>query len=110
MHYDFWEIWLIMVAIGVGTFLVRFSFLWFFGRGKVRPEIQQALRFVPAAVLSALIVPSFAFSQQGTFSLGNPRLWAGLIAAIVASRSRNILLTIASGLGALWIITLFYAP
>lgn len=102
MRSDPLTIWLTMFAIGAGTFLIRFSFIWFFGRGDVRPAIQRVLRFVPPAVLTALILPSFVFSQHASFSIGNPRMWAGLVAAIVASRSRNILLTISAGMGTLW--------
>ena len=99
-------LWLTMLAIGLGTFLIRFSFIWVFGRGAVRPEVQRVLRFVPASVLSALVLPSFVFPQQAPFSIENPRLWAGLIAAVVAWRTRNMLLTIAAGMASLWIISL----
>ncbi len=98
------RLWLTMIVIGVGTFMLRFSFIWLFGRGKVRPEIEQLLKFVPAAVLAALALPAFVFSSE-TFSYANPRLLAGLIAAIVAWRSRNVLLTISAGMGALWLMT-----
>ncbi|MDT8444304.1 MAG: AzlD domain-containing protein [Desulfuromonadales bacterium] len=103
MRLDPSAIWLIMLSIGAGTFLIRFSFIWFFGQGKVRPGIQRVLRLVPAAVLSALILPSFIFSQQANFSVANHRMWAGLVAAIIASRSRNVLLTISAGMGTLWL-------
>ncbi len=101
-------VWLIMITIGIGTFLIRFSFIWFFGRAAVRPGIQRALRFVPAAVLSALILPSFALSEQVGFSFANHRMWAGLVAAVIAWRSRNILLTISVGMGALWLCSLLW--
>ena len=51
-------LWLIMLGIGIGTFLLRFSFIWLFSRGEVHPTVQRVLRFVPASVLSALILPS----------------------------------------------------
>jgi branched-subunit amino acid transport protein len=79
-------LWLTMLAIGLGTFLIRFSFIWVFGRGAV--------------------LPSFVFPQQAPFSVENPRLWAGLIAAAVAWRTRNMLLTIAAGMVSLWIVSL----
>ena len=105
MRLDAPTLWLTMLVIGVGTFLIRFSFIWYFGRGQLRPEIQRILRFVPAAVLSALIVPSFFISQQAGIALGNPRLWAGLVAAAVAWRARNVLLTISAGMATLWLFS-----
>lgn len=108
MRPDSTAIWLIMLTIGAGTFLIRFSFIWLFGRGEVRPGLQRVLRFVPAAVLSALIVPSFFLSQQAGFSLANHRMWAGLVAAVIASRSQNVLLTISAGMGTLWLCSYFW--
>lgn len=103
MRLDSATLWLTMLGIGGGTFLIRFSFIWLFGRGEVRPGVQRVLRFVPASVLSALILPSFVFPQQAAFSLGNERMWAGLIAAAIAWRTRNVLLTIAAGMVSLWL-------
>lgn len=103
MAIDASTLWLIMMIIGGGTFFIRFSFIWLFGRGTIRPSIQRTLRFVPAAVLSALIMPSFILSQQAGFSFGNHRMWAGLVAAGIAARTHNVLLTIIAGMGTLWL-------
>jgi branched-subunit amino acid transport protein len=108
MRFDSSTIWLTMLAIGCGTFLIRLSFIWFFGRGEIRPALQRVLRFVPAAVLSALILPSFVFAQQASFSFGSHRLWAGLVAAVIASRTRNVLLTISAGMGTLWLCSFLW--
>jgi branched-subunit amino acid transport protein len=108
MQLDSSTLWLTMLGIGVGTFLMRFSFIWLFGQGEVRPAIQRVLRLVPASVLSALIMPSFVFSQQAAFSIGNYRMWAGVVAAVVAWRARNVLLTIAAGMGTLWLCSFLW--
>ncbi|MCW8892996.1 MAG: AzlD domain-containing protein [Deltaproteobacteria bacterium] len=99
-------LWPVILGIGAGTFLIRFSFIWLLGRSKVNTNLQRLLQFVPPAVLSALIMPSFIFPQQAEFSLENYRMWAGLFAGLVAWRTKNVLLTIASGLIALWILSL----
>lgn len=106
MGTDSSTLWPIIVMIGVGTFLIRFSFIWLLGRNKVHPRLQRLLQFVPPAVLSALVMPSFFFPQQSEFSFENYRMWAGVFAALVAWRTKNVLLTIASGLIALWILSL----
>ena len=44
--------------VDVGTFLIRFSFLFLFEYVAAVPEgVERALRFVPAAVLAALVAP-----------------------------------------------------
>jgi len=97
------NLWLIIICIGVMTLAIRLSFILLLERLAVPDVVQRALRFVPAAVLSAIIVPDLVM-QQGTLNVAatNPRLLAGLLAAAIAWRTQNVLLTIAVGMGALW--------
>lgn len=96
------ETWLIIITAGLLTFATRLSFIAMFGQMKVSTWVQRALRYVPPAVLSAIIFPEL-FIQGGAmdFSLSNSRLIAGLLAALVAWRTKNIVLTILVGMGAL---------
>jgi branched-subunit amino acid transport protein len=96
--------WLPALAVaGLVTFATRLSFIALLGRVEVPPLLTRALRFVPAAVLSAIIVPELAV-RDGVpdLSAGNPRLLAGLLAAAVAWRTRSVVVTIAAGMAALW--------
>jgi branched-subunit amino acid transport protein len=98
-------LWLTMLGMGMVTYAIRLSFILLLGRVEIPARIRQALRFVPPAVLSAIIFPEL-LQPQGRLDLspGNVRLLAGLLAALVAWRTKNILLTIAVGMGALWIL------
>jgi branched-subunit amino acid transport protein len=67
--------------------------------------LSRALRFVPAAALAALVFPALTHPVGHLdFSLNNFRLLAGLGGAIVAWRTRNVLLTILVGMALLWIL------
>ncbi|HUJ77150.1 MAG TPA: AzlD domain-containing protein [bacterium] len=94
--------WVVMLLAGLLTYGIRLSFIALMGRITVPDWFQRALRFVPAAVLSAIIVPGL-FDRGGSmdFSARNPQLWAGVLAVAVAWRTRNVLLTIAAGMVAL---------
>lgn len=98
-------LWLTILGMGMVTYAIRLSFILLLGRVEIPARIRQALRFVPPAVLSAIIFPEL-LQPQGRLDLspGNVRLLAGLLAALVAWRTKNILLTIAVGMGALWIL------
>jgi branched-subunit amino acid transport protein len=63
------------------------------------------LPFVPIAALTALVAPELLL-VQGDILLGsgNPRLWAGLVAIVVAAIWRNTLLTIGCGFVALLVL------
>lgn len=98
-------LWLVILAAGVGTFALRASFVALFGKfDDVPPTVERVLRFVPAAVLSALVVPQLAFADGGlALSPANPKLLAGALAVLVAWRTEDILATLVAGMGALWL-------
>ncbi len=97
--------WLIIIAMGVVTFGIRLLPIVLLGRIEIPLVVQRALRFVPPAVLSAIIAPELLMSGgQVDLSLGNARLIAGVLATIVAWRTKNVLLTIAVGMIALWVL------
>lgn len=94
--------WLTIFIIGILTFGIRLSFIMILDRWQPPPVVERALRFVPVAVLSAIIAPELSL-RDGILdlSLGNLRLLAGLVAMIVAWKTKNILWTIIAGMGAL---------
>lgn len=96
-------VWTAIAVIGVGTYLIRLSFLYLFEYLETVPDgLERALRFVPAAVLAALVLPAVVLVDgTPTVSLDNHRLIAAGLAAAVAWRTENILATIAVGLAAL---------
>ena len=97
------SIWLLFLAIGLGTFTLRFLFIYLFGKIAMPEWLSRALRFVPAAALAALVFPALTHpTGQLDVSLNNFRLLAGLGGALVAWRTRNVLLTILVGMAILW--------
>jgi len=101
------NIWLIMFIGGLLTFGMRFSLIFLFGRLEVPQTMRKALHYVPPAVLSAIIFPELLYhADHLDLSFGNIRLFAGIIATLVAWYTKNTLLTILAGLLALLILQL----
>jgi branched-subunit amino acid transport protein len=97
--------WLIMIGLGLGTFIIRASFITLFGKWQIPPRLQRALRFIPASILFALVVPQILMRNNAVdLSLSNPRLAAGVAAALVAWRTKNVFITILSGMVVLWLL------
>ena len=97
------SIWLLFIASGLGTFLLRFLFIYLFGKIEMPDWLRRALRFVPAAALAALVFPALTHpAGYLDLSVNNFRLLAGLSGAIVAWKTRNVLLTILIGMLILW--------
>ena len=99
------NLWLIVLAMGIVTYGTRLIPIVLLGRIEIPLVVQQALRFVPPAVLTAIIVPELLYrNNQVDVSLTNVRLLAGLIAIVVAWRTKNALITIGVGMIALWVL------
>ena len=100
------NIWLILILGGVLTYGIRLSFIYLFGRFVLPETLKRALRFVPPAVLSAIIAPALIM-PEGTADLhwSNVRLLAGIVAMFTAWRTKNMLWTIALGMGALLLLS-----
>jgi branched-subunit amino acid transport protein len=95
--------WLLILGAGIATYAIRLSFVTFFGKREIPAFVLRMLRFVPMAVLSAIIWPQIFIANNAlNLSLANPRWIAGLIAGLIAWRTRNVLLTIGAGMLALW--------
>jgi branched-subunit amino acid transport protein len=99
------NIWWLMVACGVITFGIRYSFIAAEGHFQPPGWFRRLLPFVPIAALTALVAPELLL-VQGEIVLGggNLRLWAGVVAIVVAAVWRNTLLTIGCGFLALFLL------
>ncbi len=101
------NVWLVMFLGGLATFLTRLSFILLVGRREIPDWLRRSLRFVPPAVLTAIIIPELLLpGGRLDISIGNERLLAGLLAVLVAWKTRNTILTILVGMIALWIFRL----
>ena len=96
-------LWLTILGAGAVTFALRLSFIVLLERIRIPPTFRRALRFVPAAVLTAVVIP-LLFYKNGVLevSLGNERLLAGLVAVLIAWRTRSVLFTLSGGMAMLW--------
>ena len=72
------SLWLIIILGGLITFAIRLSFILFWGRLNVPDWLQRALRFVPPAVLTAIIFPELLI-RNGSLdvSITQKRIFSG---------------------------------
>lgn len=101
------RVWGAIVAVGLGTFALRFSFLYLEGRAVGLPPVaERGLRYVPPAILAALVLPALVVVDGSPAVVGNDRLVAGVAAGLVAWRTEDILATIVAGVGVLLVLLL----
>ena len=98
-------IWLTMAGMGAVTVITRLLPIVMLEKLRLNGARQRALRFVPPAVFAAIIVPELTAGGLAVLSAaGAVRLSAAMLAAVVAWRTRSVLLTIITGMAALWLL------
>ena len=97
---------LLIAGMALVTFMVRYPVLALVGRLPLPEGLFRTLRYVPPAVLAAIIIPAITLDARGALSLhaGNPYLLAGILTFVTAWLSRSTLLTIVIGMAALLIL------
>jgi len=96
----------IFAGMALVTYFTRYAMIAALGR-EVDPLLRRWLRYVPPAVLAALVVPA-ALAPQGNLEIGL-RTWAALVGAVVAWRTRSVLWTILGGLATFWLLRMLGA-
>jgi branched-subunit amino acid transport protein len=103
------SIWLTIIIAGILTYSIRLSFIMLSGKINMPRLVERSLRFVPPAVLTAIFLPELLIDDANFCpSLGNARLLAGLLAIMVAWRTKNVIYTIISGMLALWLLQFLF--
>ena len=98
------RVWSAVVLAGAATFAMRASFLAAAHRlASVPPWAQRLLRQIPPAALASIVVPALA-RPAGSLDVLQPRLLAGVAAALVAWRTRSSALTLVAGMGLLMVL------
>lgn len=97
------SIWMLIAGSSVLTYLLRWSFLAIDDARRIPRWLLRALRFVPAAVLSALVAPGLLIPHgELSWLWPNEKLIAGGVALVVATRRKGVLWTLVSGLAVFW--------
>ena len=68
--------------------------------------LKEALKFVPVAMLSALVAKDVFFKDDALFmSLSNPKILAFVLVAIVAAKFKSIPISLVVGVGSIFIFS-----
>ncbi|AHM03826.1 hypothetical protein roselon_01443 [Roseibacterium elongatum DSM 19469] len=92
------EIWMIIAALGAGTFLIRFSFLGLIGDRPLPEWLLRHLRYTPVAILPALVAPLVVWPEATGGQPDPTRLGAAAITIAVGYILKSPLWAIVSGI------------
>ena len=91
-------IWIVIVSLGIGSYLIRFSFLGLIG-GRDLPEwCLRHLRYVAVAVMPALITPLIIWPDATGGETDPARLVAALAAFIIGIKLNSAIGAVFAGM------------
>lgn len=98
-----WESWAVVLALGLGTFLIRYSFIGLFANRDMPAWLSHGLKLIVPAIFAAIVASGVAITagQFGGWTLW-PKYGAAVIALAAALRFKgNIMITVITGMAAL---------
>jgi len=101
-----WYLYGAILLLGLCTLLARASYHLFGHRVPLGDGVRRALRYAPAAALTAIIVPILLpWSEPASMTLVvDQRLFAALVAIWLFQKTRNVMVMIAGGMVAFWVL------
>lgn len=102
------EVFYIIIGMTLVTYFTRIGALALFRFTGVPTWLNRWLKYVPVAILTALIVPSLLLPKGYLdISLNNHYMIAGIVAAFLAYKSRNIIVTLGIGMSIMFVLQIF---
>ena len=91
------NLWLVIWALGLGTFGLRFLFLGMVGDRKMPVWVLRHLRYTAVGLLPGLIAPMVLWPDATGGMLDWPRLIAAIVTLAVGYKTKNIFAAILLG-------------
>lgn len=98
-----YNVWAIIAVLGLGTFLIRFSFIGLIGDRKMPEWVLRHLRYTPVAVIPGLVAPLVIWPAATGGETDPARLLAALATITVGYLTKNFFLAILAGAGVLYL-------
>lgn len=91
------EVWIVIFALGIGSFLLRFSFLGFIGDRPMPDWILRHLRYTGVAILPAMVGPLVVWTDGPGSPFDHMQIIAGLATVLAGAYFKNTILAILAG-------------
>ena len=97
--------WSLIIYCGLITFFSSFSMIALLKKEMFTDRIRKVLSYVPSAIFPAIIFPAVFLDGAGTLDFeNNPKIFAAILAMLIGIISKNIIVTIFSGLISYWLL------
>ena len=97
--------WTSIFIAGFITYLTRMAMITLIDKDFFNENFRKILNYVPSVVFPSIIFPGIFLDDYGTLvAITDPKIYGALTAVFVGFFSRNVILTIASGLASYWFL------
>ncbi len=96
------HLWVVIIGLGIGSYLLRFAFIGLVGGRQMPDWLLRHLRYTAVAVLPALVAPLVAWPAATDGALDPARLTAALVTLGVGLVTRNVFGSIFAGAATLY--------
>ena len=97
MKIDPMTFWIVMPALAVGTYVIRFSFLGMLGNRPLPEGLRRALRYTAVAILPGLVAPAVLWPAATGGETDPARLAAACVTLAVGIATRSVIGAILAG-------------
>lgn len=108
IQFETWQIWAVILGLGLGTYAIRLSFLGLIGNRPLPPMLLRFLRYTPMAVIPGLVAPAVVWPAATGGEADPARMIAALVTVLVGIVTRKTLWALAAGIAtlalALWLL------
>ena len=97
--------WTVIFIAGLITYFTRMSMVTLIDKDIFSENFRKILNYVPSVVFPSIIFPGILLDDYGTLvAITDPKIYGALTAIIIGYFSRNVILTIISGLASYWFL------
>ena len=102
------QLWVIILALGLGTFVLRFSFLGILGNRALPPWLLRHLRYTAVGILPAMVTPLVLWPEASGGTFDPLRVTAAAVALGFGLWTRSAIWAIVTGMGSFWALAALF--
>ena len=97
--------WTSIFIAGLITYFTRMGMITLIDKNVFNENLRKILNYVPSVVFPSIIFPGVFLDDFGSLvTITDPKIYGALTAIFIGYFSRNVILTIISGLSSYWFL------
>ena len=101
--------WVSIFIAGIITYFTRMSMVTLIRKEMISDDLRKILNYVPSVVFPSIIFPGVLLDDFGAFvTINDPKIFGAITALVIGFFTRNVILTIVSGLTSYWIFIFLF--